>query len=182
MSILSEACCNPCLHSTATISSEIHGAILDAHRENMLKSCWKWVKVSQSVKRWVTVESTVLILRQWRLFILFQSSKFYSIYFWNFWALKRMWKMRCDCWNYTMNDATEACMSRPTRWFMSDLSLMRERSYLMRAFLLNYPLYSRFNADHEIHAWWSRHFMPGDPWNLNSDWIYISGPFITGSH
>src|SRR3954454_4638515 len=25
-----------------------------------------------------------------------------------------------------------ACRSRPTRWFRSDLSLMRERSYLMR--------------------------------------------------
>src|SRR4051794_16418997 len=27
-----------------------------------------------------------------------------------------------------------ACRSRPTRWFRSDLSLMRERSYLMKHF------------------------------------------------
>jgi hypothetical protein len=36
--ILCEVCCNLCLGSAATICSEFLGAILDAHRENMLES------------------------------------------------------------------------------------------------------------------------------------------------
>ena len=70
MPILSEACCNPCLRSTATICSEILGAILDAHREKHARVMLRMSQSESVKKRWLTVESTVLILRQWKLFIL----------------------------------------------------------------------------------------------------------------
>ena len=59
MSILSEACCNPCLHSTATISSEIRGVIFDAQWEKCAKVMLKMSQSESVKKRWVTVESTV---------------------------------------------------------------------------------------------------------------------------
>lgn len=67
MPILSEACCNLYLCSTATICSETFGVILDAHRESHARVMLR-VSENESVKkRWLTVESTVFILRHWRL-------------------------------------------------------------------------------------------------------------------
>jgi hypothetical protein len=60
--ILSEACCNLCLRSTATICSEILGAILDAHRENHARVILRMSEVESVKKRWLTVKSTVFYI------------------------------------------------------------------------------------------------------------------------